>query len=302
MTSAEFLTFYALACVLVLALAGWFVRNADDSAAAGRESLPSDFDPQEIAFLRGGKNELVRFAVFDLTYKELLQLGPAEKRRDPPIQRTEKAPGSSLDPIESIVYGFFDQPQTARALFASDTPEQVEKAFAPREERLKARRLLTDDAVFAAAKTARIVAFLTIAGLCAWRVSYALSLHHRNIGFTLLIALFASLALLFVTRVPRLSKRGRAYVQTLRAALPAAPPALPMGSAFAPAASVFPVVVAAGGMALLAGTPYAGLSQTFRRAAAGDSASGCGSGGGGDSSSSCSSGGGCGGGGCGGGS
>jgi uncharacterized protein (TIGR04222 family) len=325
MSSAEFLTAYGVGCAALLLFAWWFVVSADDSADSGRAPLPPTFDPEEIAFLRGDANELLRFTVFDLMRSGYLEWSPAESKsemqvraangeatsrgvkREPTsrgakgertIARTMTVPErSSLGVVGGLVYDFFVQPQTASSLFASGLPKLVGQQCAGRREGLVAQRLLNGPQVRRASRLARIVGSIAILGVGASRVAYAVSLHHRNIGFTVLMALVAVVLLLVVTRVPRLSKRGRLYVATLRAALPPS-----RSLATATLSPAFAAVVAAGGMAVLAGTPYAALGQSFTRQAASSSGScsgGCGSGGG--SSSSCSGGSGCGGGGCGGG-
>jgi uncharacterized protein (TIGR04222 family) len=283
------------------------VARADESAESGREPLPQAFDPEEIAFLRGDANELLRFTVFDLMRSGYLELTPSESKSgltirrangERAIRRTMTVPErSSLSAVGGLVYDFFVQPRTASELFASGLPKQVAQQCVAQREGLVAQRLLNGPPVRRASRLARIIGAIAILGVGGSRVAYAVSVHHRNIGFTILMALVAVSLLLVVTRVPRLSKRGRLYVATLRAALP------PSGSlATATVSPAFAAVVAAGGMAVLAGTPYAALGQSFRRQAASSSGScsgGCGSSGG--SSSSCSSGSSCGGGGCGGG-
>jgi uncharacterized protein (TIGR04222 family) len=298
MTSAEFLISYGVGCAAILLFAWWFVARADDSADSGREPLPTAFDPQEIAFLRGDTNELVRFTVFDLMRSGYLEMSRAEGKRERTIRRTMTVPDRSLlDPVGALVYDYFVEPQTARALFASPVPKVVAEQSGPRREPLLAKRLLNAPRVRRASQLARVVGAAAILAVGASRIVYALSLNHRNVAFTVVMAVVAIVLLLAVTRVPRLSKRGRMYVASLRAALP---PSGSLGAASPSLSPTFAVVVAASGMAVLAGTPYAALGQSFGRQAASASGScsgGCGSG---SSSSGCSGGGSCGGG-CGGG-
>jgi len=294
--SLQFLIFYGMLCVAMLAFARFFVAKADDSTTSGLEPLPRDFDPFEIAFLRGGTNELVRYAVFDLTHHGLLELAPPERKKDRPIRRTGYVPDlAAIHPVCAIVYGYFDVPHTVEDLFKSAVPKAVDEAFAAERARLEERRLLSTQAVRDASRTARIVGLCAILLPAAYRLLYALALQHRNVLFLLAIAIVALVLLFPLTRVPRLSLRGRQYVNGLRASLTG-------GGASAPALSsaAFPVLVAAGGFGLLAATPYEDLNKSFRRQAAANGYSSSCSGACGSSSSSdssCSSGGGCGGGG-----
>ena len=302
LSSRQFLALYALACIAVLFLAHWIVRSTDRSDSGGWEALPRDLDAYEIAYLRGDLNELVRYVVFDLIRSGYLELVPAEGKKAASIGWTATAPVvETLSPPAQIVYAFFAEPHSADELFASSVPVNVAAAYAGERQKLEARQLFASPAKRAASRAVRIAGALVIIALAADRLWFAAVMHHRNIGFLLLIGI-VSLVLLFpLTAVRRLSRRGRRYLRGLRAALPATP----QNTTFASPA--FPLVVAAGGMVVLAGTPYAGLSQTFQKQAASDgsgSSGGCssacssGSGGGGSSGGSCSSGG-CGGG-CGG--
>jgi uncharacterized protein (TIGR04222 family) len=301
LSSNLFLLVYALVCVAALVAARWYVVRSDASTAMGEEPLPATFDPFAIAYLRGGANELVRFAVFDLTRHGLLELSPAVKKKRRYLRRTLEAPNTvALHPICVLVYAYFDAPHTVEELFASDVPARVDAAFAPERSELERRQLLTSEATHDASRTARLAAGAVILLLGAYRIWYALAMGHRNIGFTILIMIMALIALLLLTVTRRLSRRGLQYVAKLRASLGGDASAAPE-----PTSPAFPIMVAAGGLMLLAATPYADLQQSFGRQAAANGASGtscsggCGSHSSDSSSSSCGGGGGCGGG-CGG--
>src|SRR5215469_1261902 len=79
----QFLAAYGALCVAVLVLATWFVRSKDTSTDTGPEPLAKDLDPYEIAYLRGGKNELVRYLVFELTRDGFLEVATSANKRDP---------------------------------------------------------------------------------------------------------------------------------------------------------------------------------------------------------------------------
>jgi uncharacterized protein (TIGR04222 family) len=287
-SSQEFLIVYAAWCLLVLVLARWFVASGDDSLTAPRAALSASLDPWEIAFVRGDSNELIRFATFDLVRVGALEIVPGTGRTPARLQRTAAPVDSAaLSPASRIVYAFVDEPRTTQELFRADVRQQISDAYAPERDRLAERGLLAPPAVRANARTARIVGAIALAAPAALRLWYAAVQHHRNIGFLIAIAVASLLLLLAVTRSGRLSKRGLAYVKSMRATLPNRTLGGP-----APSPAALSLLVAAGGMGVLAGTPYAALAVSMRRPSAADG-----------SSSSCSSGscsGGCGGGGCGG--
>ena len=296
LTSLQFLTFYGTLCAMVLVVGAWFVRWTDAISSEGLEPLPRNLDAYEIAYLRGDVNELVRFIVFDLVRSGALELCPKEGKKPPVFRRTSATPtAQTLSPPAQAVYEFFVEPHTAEELFASKVPQKIAQLYAPDRTMLEQRKIFMMPEARDAVRRARLVGSLLILGFGAYRLWYAYVLHHRNIGFLIAIGV-VSLVLLFIfTALPRLSLRGRRYLRTLRAALPRSPQSHETSDAF-------PLIVAAGGMAALAGTPYADVSATFKQQAAAQSSStsgGCGSSGGNCSSGSGGDGGGCGGG-CGG--
>src|SRR5262249_52233572 len=158
----EFLLLYILLCACVVGFAAWFVRSKDTSGEAGAEPIGKDLDPYEIAYLRGGSNEVVRYIAFELVHAGLLEVVPAAKKRQPAtIARTASPPGT-LSPLAKIVYDFFETPHTAEQLFSSTVPKLVDTACAPIHDELVARTLLAGDAANAAARTVRLNGSLII--------------------------------------------------------------------------------------------------------------------------------------------
>lgn len=299
LTSRQFLIFYGTLCALVVLAGAWLVRWISAMSSDGWEPLPQNLDAYEIAYLRGDINELVRFIVFDLVRSGALELSPRDGKKPPVFRHSPAAPSAeTLGSTAQAVYDFFVEPHSAEQLFASQVPQKVAQLYEPERALLERRRLFTMPIARSAMVRARLVGLLLILGFGGYRLWYAYELHHRNIGFTILIGVASIVLLFLLTALPRLSRRGRQYLRSLRAALPA-----PANSGVV--SNAFPLIVAAGGMAVLAGTPYAGLGDTFRQAAAATSSStsgGCGSGygsGGGSGDGGGGDGGGCGGG-CGG--
>lgn len=296
--SRQFLALYAIWCLIVLFVANRMVRSGDSSASSGWEPLPRDLDPNEIAYLRGDVNELVRFLIFDLVRSGALEFVPKEKKQPAQFRRTA-APPASLSPASQVIYDYFVEPHSVEDLFKSEVPAGVAAAYAEQRKSLDGRQLFNTLAMRVRANRIRVVALLAILSLGAYRLWYAATMHHRNVIFLIIMGVVAAILLLPATAVPRLSRRGLQYLRTLRAGL------APSGTAVADSPA-FPLIVAAGGLAVLAGTPLAAMGATFRQQAAANStaaSSGCGFTGSSGCGSGGSSGGGCGsgcGGGCGG--
>lgn len=66
MYGPSFLLLYAIVIVLTLAYCGWSVSRLDATTEERLPLVPARPDPLEIAYLRGGENEVTRVAVFDL--------------------------------------------------------------------------------------------------------------------------------------------------------------------------------------------------------------------------------------------
>jgi uncharacterized protein (TIGR04222 family) len=297
LSGPAFLLVYAAFAAAVIIVSRLQVTGADRSLASPLPAVSPERDPYEIAYLRGGGNELLRFTIFEAMRRNLLQVGPRTRWKAQRIQKVPSAGHVATGPLLlDAVVAFYETPRTTEELFASPLPKEAEawggKDFGPS---LEAEGFLTDAKVRAAATRVRWYGSAALVVFAGLRLLEAYSRHHRNVGF-LLVMLVAALVLLFaVTKVQRLSRRGRAYLARLQAALR---PSGALGPVAAGAA-LLPVFVAASGMGALAGTEFAPINKLFpARVSSGGDSGACGSGGG-----SSGSGGGCGsgcGGGCGG--
>jgi uncharacterized protein (TIGR04222 family) len=301
LSGPAFLLVYAIFAVAVVIVSRMQISAADVSAANGPPNVTVDRDPGEVAYLRGGGNELLRFTIFDLTRLGFLRVADAPKPGKAPTQivatgQTEGA--NDLTLLQQKVIDFYAAPHTTVELFASDLPKVAstygEAAYRPR---LEAERFYVSPSVRSTTTLVRLYGALALALFATYRFFTAAARHHNNVVFLAIETLVALVVLLVATRQSGLSKRGRAYLERLASALkpmPVAPVAAGVG--------ILPILVAATGIGALAGTEYAPMAGLFPRRNANGSdgcSSGCGSSSG--SGSSCSSGGGCGGGsGCGG--
>jgi uncharacterized protein (TIGR04222 family) len=297
LSGPAFLLVYAAFATAVIAVSRFQVRAADRSLDLPLPPVSAERDPSEIAYLRGGGNELLRFAIYDGLRRNLLRVVPPEKRKRARIEARPDAPGQVDAPsLIAEIVSFYAQVRSTDELFASPLPKAAEAEGSQRyAQSLAAERLLSEPAVRAAAARVRmygIAALLIFAGL---RLAQAFATHHRNVGFLIIETFAAIVILLMSTKVPRISLRGRALLDRLCAAL--RPPSVaPAGAGpVAAGAALLPIFVAATGLGALAGTEYAPVSRLFPRTG---SDGGCGSASSGGSSS-CGGGGGCGGG-CGG--
>lgn len=295
MTGPEFLQIYAVIIVAAWLWAHWQSRAAR-SAPTGEPSEPTPpLNSRELAFLRGGVSEVIRLTVFALVARGHLQtlnqkilkfetgvkLGPAE---DPPTAQ-------DLDPLEALVHRFFQAPRPPASIFQdADLLEGAAAQCRDAEQRLNQAALLTPAETRRHGVAVSSIAVGVILSTGLLRLLYALSKGSDQVGYLIVMGLIGAGVAVGLSRVPRLSPRGRSYLashQEKFADLKERITRLEEPSdvrALVAAVALF-------GFSVLEGTAYAKLAAGFPRAA---STGGCGGGG--------CSGGGCGGGcgGCGG--
>jgi uncharacterized protein (TIGR04222 family) len=212
--------------------------------------------------------------------------------------QTGQAGADALSSLQRTVIAFYAQPHTAPELFASAVPAAA-AAFgdAAFKARLEGERFYTAPEVRTTAMLARLYGALALTAFSAYRFWTASLNNHRNVIFLAIETVAALVILVLATRVPRLSRRARSYLQRLATAL------RPMQVAPVVAGgAALPILVAATGLAALAGTEYAPMTDLFpQRATSGGSgcSGGCGGGSGGGDGGGDGGGSGCGGG-CGG--
>jgi uncharacterized protein (TIGR04222 family) len=300
LSGPHYLALYAFVIAGVFIWAA-LVRSALDPP--GRDDpppVPLRPDPYQIAYLRGGENEVTRAVLFGLVERGYLQVLPAKSRMASPtgwrISRAESAPDASLlSSLEWKVVSEFDKPRRAQDVFQQGVPARVRGVCADYEQALRAEALLTDDSIRQSTHRVAWAASAVILGLGVFKLAAALSNGHSNVGFLLLMMVVSLCILPMIVKVPRLSRRGRAYLERLQQAYTGLrrPRAISDPS---PALDPLLLMVGVYGLPSLAGTTHARFAQMFPQSVS--AGGGCGGATGGCGTSS---GGGCGGGGCGGG-
>jgi uncharacterized protein (TIGR04222 family) len=272
--------------------------------------IPQNPDPFEIAFLRGGANELARAVIFSLNQKNLVKFINDEKSSQ--IQPTNiEFDRRSLMPIQQTALEWFGTTREAKEIFQKDGLAQTLKPYHETfQARLEMQHFIPDEEFKKRNTRLALKAFLVFGGLGLYKFIAAFYNGYTNIAGIVIITFIGLIALGIAAKMPRLTKRGEMYLKRLQIAFDRIKPSnhypiseqtqVPSGTF----AAVDPFLLSVGvfGGAALAGTVYSDYNQAFQRAQSqsANSSGGCGSACG---SSSCSSGGGDGGGcgsGCGG--
>jgi len=323
MYGPQFLILYAAVIIVSAIVCRVASRRLDWTRSAGLPVIPSSPDPFEIAYLRGGENELLRSLVFGLIQRGYLRVSADAKM--PLIERTELKPEArALPPLERRAYEWFAVPREAKELFtAGGLRGQVGAFAATYEQRLTGEHLLTPPDVRAAAFRVWCLGAAFVVGLGGYKLLVAVEKGRYNVGFLVVMGVVGLVVLGVACRVPRLSQKGKAYLERLQLAferlkaqavsrpantLSITPTAAGASAAAGAADPTLLLAVGLFGVGTLAGTAYDDYQRTFQKSAAssssggscGGSSSSCGSSGGDGGGGGCSGGSGCGGGGCGG--
>lgn len=307
-----FVNFFA---IVILALVK---TQFDKSDQLGIPAIPPNIDPYEIAFLRGGTNEVARSVIFSLLQKGFIEIDniatPAV------IKKTLNQPDrKSLNQIELMTLGWLGASREPKEVFgASGLVEQLKVYANSYQGRLEQQQMLMSDEARTALNPVKWTVFIIIFGLGAYKIFAAIVNENFNIFFLIIFTIVGLIIAAAVSKLPRVTKLGKAYLDRLqtafdnlkytsqRAYIASNQPKIAPQTTFG---GVDPLLLSVGvfGAGILAGTVFDGYNQAFQRAQNASVAGGssCSSGCGSCSSSSGSDGGGssCGGGcgGCGGG-
>jgi len=296
MQGTNFLIFYAISAGVVLAGDYFFINALDSADGRPPPATPSAADPYELAYLRGGTNEVVRTAIYALRQKGLIEIAEKTGRIASTCAETPE-----LTDIERSVFAAISPTPKIAALFADEyLRRSLEGQCGAYQQRLSSEQLLASSEVRRAAGIASAVAaglLLALAGYKAW---VATMRGHSNLGFLFLEAAAACVVVYWIFRkatAGNASKRGKAFLAQVQLAY-----SDHLGALFGAAADGAAGRAAIGGSALLMvglfgfgilkGTPDAALAKMFAQSSgSGGDGGGCGGGGGGGGCGGCGGGG-----------
>lgn len=296
-----FLVFYSFFIVSSIIAFAFAKSRLDQSERFALPPIPPNPDAFEIAYLRGGANELARTAIFSLTQKNLLKIVNEDKnsRIEPTKIEFDR---NRLSTIEMATLSWFRYSRDVKEIFAANgLTEQLRSFSESYQAQLEMHHLLVDDDLIAKTKSWARRAFLIFGALGAYKFAAAIYNGYFNILGIIFVTIIGLAVLAWTAKTSRLTNLGKQYLERLRLAFERIKPSnhFPASNQTAFAA-VDPFLLSVGvfGGAALAGTVYSDYNLAFQKAqnqssaSSGSCGSGCGSG-------SCSSGGDGGGSGCG---
>ncbi|SPJ14266.1 membrane hypothetical protein [Syntrophobacter sp. SbD2] len=251
MKGVEFLRFYIATMAAALIFGWWFIRKGDSTREEAALPLPANPDPYELAYLRGGVQEVIRLAVFKLV--QVRSLAAAAKNRR--IGRVEgSSEPQSMSDMERVVYRELSVPQKMASVCKRLSTEFKELCY-PLETRLNGERLLVVDSFISRARLTKTALLLFIVLLSGYKLVVALSRGRTNVMFLVFSAFIGVILTVKIFAAPRLSARGRDYLKRFQKELKDQKNAVvPDTDIENPALTL---LVALSGFAVLHGTPYA---------------------------------------------
>jgi uncharacterized protein (TIGR04222 family) len=297
MYGPHFLVFYGIVIAITLLGCALVVHVSRSEPGLPPPPVPPEPDPYEIAYLRGGVNELTRAVVFNLIQRGYLCVEEEKKRLGSTEQRILHHPKHPdprhLSAPERRAFDWFRTPHTVAEIFRADLPSLIEPYAASYEQSLRAQGLLADPEQQGSGCGTWLTGAAVIAGLGGYKLAVAVARGRHNVGFLILMGIVGLVLLGAVCfRSRRLTARGQAYLRQVQLAFEGLKRRAPHLAPGVPDPALA-LLVGVFGVAALTGTPYDYYNRMFRQSesSGGSCGSGCGS--------SCG-GGGCGGGGCGG--
>lgn len=289
-----FVIFFA---VIALALVKSQFDKTDRFAAP---SIPPNLDPFEVAYLRGGENEMARAVIFSLLHKGLVEIeGTGSNSIVKRVENPERK--ARLSEIEETALNWMRFPLPPKDMFNSrGLPSKLENYSQTYQSNLERRQFLVDEQARNSFKPVKWSVFLLIFLLGAYKTFAAIVHGQYNIILLIIFTIGGLVIANQVSKLPRITKLGKIYLERLQTAfetlkytsqkpyLAANQTNLSPQTTFG---AVDPLLLSVGvfGGGILAGTVFDNYNQAFHRSQMSSAGGGsCGSAGCG----SCSSGGG----------
>ena len=290
MNANEFLGFYLVLILTAIIICWWKSNRSDWTADLAPPPVPADLDPYEIAYLRGGENEVTRLAIVSLTERGYLEVKSTDgvfsgtlallslDDSSPQfIAQVDNGPNpEELSSLERAVFDWFaTAKETSKVFDGGELPELVASRCLHYQERLQAEHLLTPDDVCDRIRNIALLAGVVIATFGLSRIVVGM-MRDRPVGFLIVMSIVAGVVLVGLGDASRLSSLGNRYLERIQEYLEPRKETLAQRSG-----PDLPLLVGAFGIVVLADTPYSIFQEVFKKSSESTSG-GCGAGCGGD--------------------
>jgi uncharacterized protein (TIGR04222 family) len=264
-----FLLIYGAIALAIITAAYGIVRSRDKTGSREPPPVPRTFDPYELAYLRGGKNEVIRTALYALHQLGLIEVIPAKW-----LTALRLVAGAGvhrareLTAVEECVLRSIDSPVEASHLFQSKRlGSEVDRLCEPFRNKLESEELLRTDSVRQSALLIPFLASAVLVALSLYRILLAVN-DRLPSGFLVLLTMI-SLILVWAVVAPvaraRVSDRGRAYLNRLQIAYAQMQRAAPRTEQSPQSDLVSVGLVGLFGLGILSGTPDEAFARPFAK-------------------------------------
>lgn len=201
---AQFLGFYAIFAVLLLA-AFWYYVNSGPSTATRLSELTAD--PYQIAHLRGGEQEAVRVAIVNLVDRGLLAAEGG-------LVRVSRADAADFvrRPLDRAILKSSNALELPASVASNGA---VQAACAAYEGELQRKGLLPSASALATRNTLLLIVDGLLAGLCLARLTQAFGQSQTNVFFLIVLTAVALWAAVQIWRI-RTTPAGSQALSSLR--------------------------------------------------------------------------------------
>jgi uncharacterized protein (TIGR04222 family) len=237
------------------------LRMCDASASRPPLAVPRDSDPYEVAYLRGGRDEVTRLILFNLLHRGYLRL--AERVEAVRLLQAPDHPDpGALSEIERMTFDWFADPSQDPVSQMKSLPTAIQSHCSPYFRTLRREQLLTTPAVQQTARRIYHVAVALVLGLGGYHSVVALMKEQTHVLFPVAVTIAALLLLRITCKPTRLTVRGQRYLWQLRQALGGHSARWQKVRADAGDPRL-PLLVSLFGMGILSGTPYRSFGEVF---------------------------------------
>ena len=225
--SEYLLLFYAIAIGAVILSSYNSVRSADRTRHMEPPEIPDRIDPYELAYLRGGETEVTRIAIVSLLQRGLLKItesrdwSSAATKILKEVDRGRESETGEMSPIETCIMKWAGFPAVRRQIYEpGGIPDLLQGMCSVYRDNLADRELLAPPGMKWIGAWLWWIGSTLILGLGGYLLAVALAKGESIVAVILCpMAAIGVIALAFAClRFPRISRRGRAYLEQLQLA------------------------------------------------------------------------------------
>lgn len=216
MSGPLFLIIYGLIMLFSVIFLILFKSNLDWTSKLPAPLIPTNPDPFEIAYLRGGENEFARALVFALTQKGFLNI--TTEGKESYICLAQNQPNwTTLSQIERNALVWFQTKRKTSEVFEPYGIKEIIKPFSLIfEQNAIQNNLLTPEDVKTKTKRFSYLIFGAIALLGGYKLIAAIIHGHFNLLFLVGFTVIGFLIFRYLGKTKRLSQLGKQYVESLQ--------------------------------------------------------------------------------------